>query len=381
MRALTFANASHQNTPSTSSPRHRQNIVVVTGGAGFIGHHLCLAAAKDARVARVVCVDDFDRHGPYPVTWKEQNASALTRAGVDVVRVDACDEDKLAHCLRSSARALGSARELDARVIHLASRSGIAAAESDVVGAVRANVLTTAAVLAVARKMNEEKSSLVRVPRVVVASSGSVYGDQNVHSIMSPKASFVDDDSDEYTSTYAATKGASEGLVRAAFANGMNTDASAVCARIFTVYGPRGRPDMAIWRFIEQLHAGKRVTKFGDGRSTFRDYVYVDDACEALMKCAFAELATSPYAVVNVAGGRAMYLDDVIRACERACGVTGAVDEFPGRPGDVGGTYGDVASALATIDWAPKTSLSEGLRRTVEWWRSSDADGYRDPSA
>ena len=201
-----------------------------------------------------------------------------------------------------------------------------------------------------------------------------------------PRASRVGDRTDDPTSTYAATKRSSELLAKAHVATqrdvARESRVSVVVARIFTVFGPRGRPDMAVWRFIQQLTSGARLTRFGDGQSTWRDYVYVDDVVDALTRALTVELpeTSEGFEIVNVAGARPVFLSEIIAACEEACGTSSAVDELPQRPGDVGGTYGDITEATALLDWTPKTTLRDGLRRTVAWWRSSEADEYRDAS-
>lgn len=257
------------------------------------------------------------------------------------------------------------------RVAHLAARSGVGAAASDPVGAVRANVGSTAAVLDAAAAASDV------VERVVIASSGSVYGEASTREDGSPRPSVAGDDStDSPTSTYAATKRSAE-LLGKVYAEQFGV--SVVVARIFTVYGERGRPDMAVWKFIKQLESGADLTRFGDGASTWRDYLHVDDCCDALERALTCEMA-QPYTVVNVAGGKPVYLHEIIDGCEKACERTGSIRELPGRPGDVGGTYGDIAATESTLKgWKPRVSLAEGLRRTVAWWRSSEADAYREP--
>lgn len=252
---------------------------------------------------------------------------------------------------------------------HLAARSGVGAANVDPAGATRANVETTAVILATAARVE-------CVSRVVIASSGSVYGEASTTDDGAPRASVVGDSTDSPVSAYAATKRAAELLGKVFSESG---GVSVIVTRIFTVYGPRGRPDMAVWRFIKQLSEGKKLTCFGDGKSTWRDYVYVDDVVDALIRALTCE-TESKFSIVNIAGGAPVFLSDIIGAVEEACGKSGAVDEMPGRPGDVGGTFGDISCAKRLLGWQPKTPLAEGLARTVAWWRSDDANDYRDPS-
>jgi UDP-glucuronate 4-epimerase len=379
------ARANDAQTPANAT---KKCIAIVTGGAGFIGAHLALALARDARCARVIAVDDFDAHGPYPRAWKRANAAMLTRAGtVDVAEADASDAEAFERVvLDAVARAGDVEGGVDVRIAHLAARSGVGAAAGDAVGATVANALSAVNVLSVASRVNRAHSEgIARVPRVVLASSGSVYGEASMTADGAPMASRVGDGTDHPTSTYAATKRSSELLAKAHVATHASAGAggvSVIVARIFTVFGPRGRPDMAVWRFIKQLTSGARLTRFGDGQSTWRDYVYVDDVVDALTRALMVDLdvpeSSDGFEIVNIAGARPVFLSEIIAACEEACGTSSAVDELPQRPGDVGGTYGDITEATALLDWTPKTTLRDGLRRTVAWWTSPEADEYRD---
>jgi UDP-glucuronate 4-epimerase len=376
-------------TASANEAQTRANakkcIAIVTGGAGFIGAHLALALARDARCARVIAVDNFDAHGPYPRAWKRANAAILTRAGTcDVAEVDASDSEAFERVVRDAvARAGDGDGGVDVRIAHLAARSGVGAAAGDAVGATVANALSAVNVLSVASRVNRAHGAdIARVPRVVLASSGSVYGEASMTADGAPMASRVGDGTDHPTSTYAATKRSSELLAKAHVATHASAGAggaSVIVARIFTVFGPCGRPDMAVWRFIKQLTSGARLTRFGNGQSTWRDYVYVDDVVDALTRALMVDLPESSdgFEIVNIAGARPVFLSEIIAACEEACGTSSAVDELPQRPGDVGGTYGDITEATALLDWTPKTTLHDGLRRTVAWWTSPEADEYR----
>jgi len=352
-------------------------VYVVTGGLGFIGTRLCERLVERGGAATVVCVDavdDEDNGKPYPNAWKAANAKRLRAIGVDVR--ENCDVavpgnvNEIVRGLTSSSSSSSSSSGVRVRVAHLAARSGVGAAAGDPVGAVRANVGSTAAVLDAAAASDV-------VERVVIASSGSVYGEASTREDGSPRPSAAGDDStDSPTSTYAVTKRSAE-LLGKVYAEQFGV--SVVVARIFTVYGERGRPDMAVWKFIKQLESGADLTRFGDGASTWRDYLHVDDCCDALERALTCDMA-QPYTVVNVAGGKPVYLHEIIDGVEKACERTGSIRELPGRPGDVGGTYGDITATQTTLKgWKPRVSLAEGLRRTVAWWRSSEADAYREP--
>ena len=339
------------------------DVVVCTGGLGFIGSHLCEVLVTRARV---VAVDSMDARGPYPERHKRANARRLEALGVEVREMDVASD---ATAFEALVRDLGGDGRRRVAIAHLAARSGVGSANENPAGATRANVETTAVVMRAA--------SSAGVARVVLASSGSVYGEASMTAEGAPRASAVGDSTEHPKSAYAATKRGAE-LLAKVYADGYG-HVPVVVARIFTVFGPRGRPDMAVWRFIKALEEGKRLTRFGDGKSTWRDYVFIDDVVDALTRALMNDIEV-PFSIVNVSGGAPVYLCEVIKACERACEKHGAVDESPPRPGDVGGTFGDISCAERTLDgWRPTTSLADGLARTVKWWRSADADDYREP--
>ena len=360
-----------------ASPVDTDGSYLVTGAAGFIGSHLCELLLS--RGAAVVAVDNFDAHGPYPVHFKEANLEVLRACAVKhaaagaslrFVRADVSDA--------TAARALFRLEtdEADAkpitRVCHLGARSGVAASFDDAAGVVNANVGSTAALLAAAAEFG--------VAAFVLGSSGSVYGDGARDPARGPTASRETDATDDPESPYAASKRAAE-LVCAAFGKryGATIRRVTVC-RIFTVYGERGRPDMAVFRFVRASLRGDTLVRFGDGQDSWRDYSHVGDVAAGLFE-AMHRVSGAPFATANVASGVPTRLKRLIEAVAFACGGDpAAVEARPPRPGDVGGTFADVAAAEEILGWRAEIDLEIGLARTAAWYASDASEPWRDPT-
>jgi UDP-glucuronate 4-epimerase len=192
----------------------------------------------------------------------------------------------------------------------------------------------------------------------VYASSSSIYGDD-------PRRPFREDQARGLPlSPYAATKVAGEALVHAHHAA---TGLPAGVARLFTVYGPRQRPDLAICTFTRQMLDGEPVVLFGDGALT-RDYTFVDDVVEALVRMASTD---NTWLVVNVGSGRPVSTRGVIDELERALDIRAIRRAGPLQPGDVEATFADVSRAAETLGWAPRVSFEDGIQRFCDWYRSA----------
>jgi UDP-glucuronate 4-epimerase len=195
-------------------------------------------------------------------------------------------------------------------------------------------------------------------PRVVFASSSSVYGERE-------DGPFKETDPVERpVSPYAATKRAGE-LVAHTFHHAFGL--SVTCARIFTAYGPRQRPDLAICKFARRMLDGKSIPVFGDG-SALRDFTYVDDLVEGLVRALDTDLG---FALLNFAGGRTISVASVIEALERELGMPAEIDWQPAQTGDVRRTWGDVSAAREALGYAPAVSFEEGLHRFASWLREA----------
>ncbi len=339
------------------SVRAEKPAVLVTGGAGFVGSHV--AAALLRRGCDVVTLDAVT-NWPYPALWKERNLQLLrgvaqeTGQRLHVCRGSCADRGDVSAALQAGGRV--------ASVLHLAAFSGVTGTPAEEVIAV--NVGGTCVVADAAKRAG--------VTRFVLASSGAVYGDRG--EAMRDTGYSEAHAADAPLSIYAASKRSAELVLHAAAAN---SDMAATVLRLFTVYGARGRPDMAPYRFVRDIVAGKPLTVYGSG-GAWRDYVHVDDVVACFLAAALdAPGRLGEQRVLNVAGGQAVRLSDFIAAVEAACGKQASLTRLPERAGDVGGTHADIRKAARELGWRPTVSLEEGLRRTAAWWLDSGADEYR----
>ncbi|MFL5397779.1 MAG: NAD-dependent epimerase/dehydratase family protein [Myxococcales bacterium] len=314
--------------------------ILVTGGAGFIGSHLC--ARLLGRGDEVTAVDNFDPF--YPERLKRRAIEPLQREGMRLVTADIRDEAAMDAAFRESR---------PETVVHLAALAGVRPSLERPAAYMDVNVRGTAVLLDAARKSN--------VRRFIFGSSSSVYGE----GAQPPFRETARIDSP--LSPYAASKAAGELLART-FHNLYRTET--ICLRFFTVYGPRQRPDLAIHKFSRLMLAGKKLPFFGDGASR-RDYTYVDDILAGVVAAIDRPLA---YDVVNLGGAHTTSLRELIGLLEESLGVTAQLDLQPFQPGDMPLTSADVTHAGKVLGYAPGTSMRDGLRKFAEWIRGEGRD-------
>ena len=313
--------------------------IAVTGGAGFIGSHLCTALRR--RGDEVVAIDCFDEF--YAPAIKRHNVRQLVEdAGFTLVEADIRDEEAMQRVFAGG---------LDA-VVHLAARAGVRPSIEQPLLYQDVNVRGTNVLLEAARQHN--------VPRFVFASSSSVYGNNR-------KVPFSETDNvDDPISPYAATKKAGE-LLCHTYHHLYGTAIS--CLRFFTVYGPRQRPDLAIHKFARLIEAGEAIPVFGDG-SMMRDFTYIDDIVDGVLR---ALDRCTAYHIYNLGNSNPVKLADLIQAIEKALGKSAVINRLPLQPGDVDRTYADLTRSAAELEFAPRTDLATGLANFVSWLRSADA--------
>jgi UDP-glucuronate 4-epimerase len=311
--------------------------ILVTGAAGFIGSHLCDALLE--RGETVVGLDSFDDF--YEPATKEQNLEgALAHGGFELVRADLRDR-----------RALDRLPEGIEAVVHLAARAGVRPSIENPELYADVNIMGTVQLLAWARTR--------RMRRLVFASSSSVYGNNE-------KVPFSESDPvDHPISPYAATKKAGELICHAAsHLDGL----SVACLRLFTVYGPRQRPDLAIHKFARILRDGGEVPMFGDG-STCRDYTYVDDTISGILGAlGWVSRREGAYGVFNLGNSRTVALSEMIRTLAEEMGIEPRIRRLPMQPGDVLRTYADIGRASEALGYRPDTQFREGVKRFLEWF-------------
>lgn len=322
--------------------------VIVTGGAGFIGSHIV-----DALLARGDKVLALDTRPD-----RENLASARQHANFAYSDCDVRDLAQLDAAIEEST-------QYDA-VIHLAALVGVRPSLAHPVHYVDVNVLGTASIL--------EAASRKKIPFFIFASSSSVYGDRR------ERVPFDESDGvSEPISPYAATKRAGELLCYSAH---HTTGLSVVCLRLFSVYGPRQRPDLAIHSFVSLLEQGKPLPLFGDGQTT-RDYTHVTDIVSGTLSALefLASRKLPAYEIVNLGTGRPVTLLALADLLIKNCGAeNAAVDMLPAQDGDVQQTYASIDKAARLFGYKPKMDIAAGIEDFVKWHRSATADrGRSDP--
>jgi UDP-glucose 4-epimerase len=316
--------------------------IVVTGCAGFIGSHLCDRLLSEGH--EVVGIDSFEDY--YPRALKQANlASALSLTNFSLHEANILELAALDGPGSGSATSLATILAGAACVYHLAAQAGVRASwGSTFQDYTQNNILATQRLL--------EACSAAGIPKVVYASSSSVYGDQEVLPLTETMRCMP-------RSPYGVTKLAAEHLCGLYHSNyGLDT----VALRFFTVYGPRQRPDMAFHKFTRALLEGREIAVYGDGGQT-RDFTYVSDIVEGLSRARTAPAGT----VMNLGGGNRVSLHDAIKALGRVAGIEPKLAFSKTEAGDVRDTWADVSLAEELIGYAPAVSLNTGLEREYTW--------------
>jgi len=307
---------------------------VVTGAAGFIGSHLALNLLEAGHeVLGIDCFTDY-----YPRPMKEANLAPLR----DHARFRLLEE-------RLQDAALPRHLEGAETVYHLAAQAGVRASWGrEFAHYTEHNVLATQRLLEAALEAGR--------PRIVYASSSSVYGDAAVLPLR-------EDGPCRPVSPYGVTKLAAEHL---ALLYHRNHGLPTVSLRFFTVYGPHQRPDMAFHRFLKAARDGQPITLFGDGTQT-RDFTYVDDIVSAVRAAA---LSGRPGCVYNVGGGERVALNEVLRLIESVTDRRLQVQRLEPQMGDMKDTFADTSAASRDLDFRSTVPLADGLAREWQWIRA-----------
>ena len=310
---------------------------LVTGAAGFVGSHLTDTLLADGWT--VTGIDNFDAF--YGRDEKLANIAAhAAQPRFRLIEADIRDGASL----RSS---------LDGRfdvIVHLAARAGVRPSIADPMGYQDVNVKGTQVMLELCRQWG--------VRQFVFASSSSVYG-------VNPRVPWREDDHVLLPiSPYASTKVSGE-LLGHVYSRLFGI--RFIALRLFTVYGPRQRPDLAIRKFAERLLDGRALPVFGDGSSR-RDYTYVLDVVAGLHAAMTYE--GSSYEIMNIGNDRTVSIDELITGLERALGVRARIERLPEQPGDVPHTHADISKARSLLGYHPATSLEAGLMTVAAWLRS-----------
>jgi UDP-glucuronate 4-epimerase len=320
--------------------------ILLTGGAGFIGAHLAEALVRNH--VRLSIVDNLDEF--YSPTWKRANLESIRKVGAfDFFDQDICAIDSLRETVASV--------RPDA-IVHLAARAGVRPSIEQPRLYEQVNVAGTVNLLELCREF--------RVSRLIFGSSSSVYGASSLapfsegQSVLRP------------ISPYAASKLAGE-LFCYTYAHLYKLPVMAL--RFFTVYGPRQRPDLAIHKFVARMEAGKPLPIFGDGE-TGRDYTYVDDIVEGVLGALdydFSSTVGAPFEICNLGNSQPVKLSELVHLLERATGKKAIVKREALQEGDVPLTWADISKAGKLLGYRPQTTLEEGLKKFVAWYRAADS--------
>jgi UDP-glucuronate 4-epimerase len=329
--------------------------ILVTGAAGFIGSTLSLRLL--ARGDRVVGLDNLNDY--YDVGLKEARLARLrAHSGFEFEKIDIADRESIAR--------LFADRRFDA-VMHLAAQAGVRYSIENPAAYVDANLVGFGNVIEGARRS--------AVGHFVYASSSSVYG-------ANARLPFAEDDNiDHPVSLYAATKKANE-LMAHSYAHLYRLPCTGL--RFFTVYGPWGRPDMALFKFTRGILAGEAIPVFNRGEMV-RDFTYVDDIVEGILRVidqpaqadpTWSALAprpsssNAPYRVYNIGNNQPVKLMRYLEVLEQRLGKKAVLDLLPLQDGDVPATVADVSRLAAAVGFKPATPVEVGIARFVDWYRS-----------
>ncbi len=310
--------------------------VLVTGGAGFIGSHVCSHLLLQGH--EVAVIDDFNDF--YNPEIKRANIKSLG-GGVSLYEGDIRDRDFVKGVLSQGG--------FDA-IIHIAARAGVRPSLLNPQLYIDTNITGTHNLLAEAHQNG--------IGRFLFASSSSVYG-------LAKQVPFSEDLALPQTlSPYAATKIAGEHLCgNYAHLYGMNV----FCLRFFTVYGPGQRPDLAIHKFTDSIYRGKSIPQFGDG-STRRDYTYVDDIVQGVLGALRYE--GPKFDIFNLGENQTTTLSELILEIEKALGKKAIIERLPEQQGDMPLTAADITKARSLLGYNPQTKIREGIPKFVEWYLS-----------
>jgi UDP-glucuronate 4-epimerase len=325
--------------------------ILVTGAAGFIGHHVADRLLR--RGDEVVGIDNFNDY--YSVSLKRDRVSKLGRDHGEAfksIETDFADSDSLERALDPVG--------FD-RIVHLGAQAGVRYSIENPRAYVQANLVGHVNLVELARHRG--------LSHLVYASSSSVYGGND-------RLPFrVEDRVDHPLSLYAATKKADE-LISETYAHLYRLPQTGL--RFFTVYGPWGRPDMAMWLFTRAIFAGEPINVFGEGNMR-RDFTYIDDIVTGVVAALDnpppddgeikAGGSRSPHRIYNIGNHRSEELNRMIELIEQACGRKAEKVLMPMQPGDVRDTYADISAIQGDLGFQPTTTIDEGVPRFVEWYR------------
>jgi len=306
--------------------------ILVTGCAGFIGSHVCENLLKTTNYI-IYGIDNLDPY--YDVKLKRKNIDILLNySNFKFIEEDIVNTKIINEIIFD-------------KIIHLASMAGVRYSIENPQKYIDVNVKGFINILEQCVKTNK--------PHIVYASSSSVYG-------MNKKIPFSEEDKIEScNSPYACSK-----LMMEVLAKTYNQiyGLTSIGLRFFTVYGPRGRPDMAPRKFMEAIASGNTINKYGDG-NTYRDYTYIDDIVSGILSAMYNS-SNCQYELINLGNSNPITLNKFIKTCEEVTGKTALINYMGDQKGDVPFTHADISKAKKLLGYNPKTTLFEGLRHILK---------------
>jgi UDP-glucuronate 4-epimerase len=312
--------------------------ILVTGGAGFIGSHLCEHLLREGH--HVICFDNFDNfYDPHIKIKNVEGIRKIFPGPFELFTGDIRNHDHLAEAFKKNRIDL---------IIHLAAQAGVRPSIAQPLIYQDVNIRGTIVLLEVCKEYG--------VKDFIFASSSSVYGENQ-------RVPFSEDDLDiQPISPYGATKRAGELLCYSYHhLHGMNI----ACLRIFTAYGPRQRPEMAIHKFTRLIDRGEKISIYGDGSSR-RDYTYIDDLIEGMLAVIHHNRG---FEIYNLGESQTTSLKELIGLIEEALGKKANVEMVELQPGDVSITYANITKAKQRLGYHPKIDIKEGIKRFVKWYK------------
>ncbi len=349
-------NKKERNREQNTRRISEKGTILVTGGAGFIGSHVCEKLLDVGYT--VVSIDNYNDY--YNPKWKRDNIIEIqNKVSKDsraekffAYEADILNEDQL--------KKIAKNHKING-IVHLAARAGVRQSIENPLLYTKVNINGTVQLLNFARRTG--------VKNIIIGSSSSVYGIQT-------KVPYKEADiTEEQISPYAVTKRMGEVLAsNYQQLYGLNI----VCLRFFTVYGPRGRPDMAPYKFTKAVLEDKEIEMYGNGE-TKRDYTYVGDIAEGVFKAVqFLEGVDKQkegknegvFEIINLGQGKPVDLKSFIQVVETQTGKKAKLKQVPEKAGDVPLTFADIRKARKLLEYEPKTDVQEGMKAFVEWYQN-----------
>ena len=320
--------------------------VIVTGGAGFVGSQVIKKLLKQGN--RVTCIDNFNYYND-PKLKEDRIKDFQKSNNFKLFRVDITNFQELSDIFSTNGIDL---------IIHLAARAGVRSSIADPRLYSETNVAGTMNLLELARRH--------QIKHFVFTSSSSVYGGNT-------KVPFSETDPvDSPISPYAATKKAGE---LACHTFHYLFDISIVCLRLFTVYGPWGRMDMAPYKFTDLIAHDQEIPVYGDG-TTERDYTYIDDVVRGILAGVAYVQKENTFEIINLGNSQTVPLHKFISLIGKYLGKKPKIKRLPLQPGDMKKTYSDITKAKKLLNYNPQTSIEEGLKNLVEWYQKEAFGKY-----